>query len=253
MATNTRTNNQTSKTAAKAPAKKAPAPKATAKKSPARKATAKTAPVNKTTAGPAPKPAAKTPAKKALPKTAPLNTATVLHPRLPARRKVFVGPMGANELAAVRAALAAASAALPVPVRAWNGPQAQLADGLLLIHNPGPDRIFTANIACPHGSIHGWPIRTRDDLTEARAVTRICQTRHAPNTQDDDTTLDWDQALTEGVTPLTQPVVKVSRLTEGLKTAKKAVADTQSLPAQEIAEGLAARADAETAKEHPQP
>ncbi|MFJ7297603.1 hypothetical protein [Streptomyces collinus] len=253
MATNTRTNTQpqANKTTAKPPVKKAPARKAPAKKSPTKRATAKAAPVNKTTAGPAPKPAAKTPAKKALPKTAPLNTVTVLHPQVSVRRKVFVGPLGANEIAAVRAALAAASAALPVPVRSWNGPQAQLADGLLLIHNPGPDRIFTANIACPHGAIHGWPIRTRDDLTEARAVTRICQTRHtAP---DETTGLDWDRAITQGVTPLTQPVVKVSRLTEGLKTAKKAVADTQGLSRDDIDAALTNRADTETPKEHPQP
>jgi hypothetical protein len=253
MATNTRTNTQpqASNTAAKAPAKKAPARKPAAKKSPAKRASAKATPVNKPTAGPAPKPAAKAPVKKTLPKTTPTNTVTVLRPQLPVRRRVFVGPMGATELAAVRAALAAASAALPVPVRAWNGPQAQLADGTLLIHNPGPDRIFTAHIACPHGAIHGWPIRTRHDLTEARAVTRICQTRHT--SPDETTELDWDQAITQGITPLTQPVVKVSRLTEGLKTAKKAAADTQGLLRDDIDAALANRADTETPKEHPQP
>jgi hypothetical protein len=169
---------------------------------------------------------------------------------MPVRRRIFVGPMGANEIAAVRAALAAASAALPVPVRSWDGPQAQLADGLLLIHNPGPDRIFTAHIACPHGAIHGWPITTRQDLTEARALTRICQTRHASTTGED---TDWDQAITEGVQPITQPVVKVSRLAEGLKTAKKAAADTQGLSLDEIAAGIANRADQDQPKEHPQP
>jgi hypothetical protein len=251
MATNTRTSKQAQASKTTTPAKKAPARKTPAKKSPAKKATAKTAPVNKTTEGPAPKPAAKTPAKKALPKAAALNTVTVLHPQVPVRRRIFVGPMGATEIAAVRAALAAASAALPVPVRAWNGPTAQLADGLLLIHNPGPDRIFTANIACPHGAIHGWPIRTRDDLTEARAVTRICQTRHA--TPDETTGLDWDRAITHGVTPLTQPVVKVSRLAEGLKTAKKAAADTQGLSRDDIDAALANRADTDQPKEHPEP
>jgi hypothetical protein len=252
MATNTRTNTQpqASKTAAKALAKKAPARKAPAKKSPAKRASAKATPVNKTTAGPALKPTAKAPVKKALPRTAPTNTVTVLRPQLPVRRRIFVGPMDATELASVRAALAAASAALPVPVRAWNGPQAQLADGTLLIHNPGPDRIFTAQIACPHGAIHGCPITTRHDLTEARAVTRICQTRHTSTTGED---TDWDRAITQGVTPLTQPVVKVSRLAEGLKTAKKAAADTQGLALDEIAAGLTNRADQDQPKGHPEP
>jgi hypothetical protein len=219
----------------------------------ARTRTAKktTTPAKKTPAKKTARPARKTTAKKALEKTAPVNTIVDLRRPLPVRRRVFVGPMGATELASVRAALAAASAALPVPVRSWNGPQAQLADGLLLIHNPGPDRIFTAHIACPHGAIHGWPIRTRDDLTEARAVTRICQTRHTAPTQDGDTRLDWDQAITEGVQPMTQPVVKVSRLAEGLKTAKKAAADTQGLSRDEIAAGLTHRADNDTSKEHP--
>ena len=242
MATRTR-----KQTPAKATAKKAPAKTAAARRA-ASSNTAKTS-----TSGTAAKKTAKTASKKALPKATPVNDTTTvdLRPKLPVRRRIFVGPMPPTELAAVRAALASARAALPVPVRAWHGPQAQLADGTLLIHNPGPDRVFTAQIACPHGAIHGWPITTHHDLTEARAVTRICQTPHSKPDPTED--LDWDQAIRAGVTPLSQPVVKVNRLTEGLKAAKKATADTQSLSAQDIADGITARADADQPKEHPQP
>jgi hypothetical protein len=223
------------------PAKKTPAKAAPAKRTINRGAT-------KTTAAKTP---TKTAAKKALPATAPVNDTIVdTRPKLTVRRKLFVGPLGVQEQAAVRAALAAASAGLPVPVRTWNGSQAQLADGTLLIHNPSTDRLFTAHIACPHGAIHGWPITTRHDLNEARAVTRICQTPHTSSTGSD---LDWDQALTHGVTPLTQPVVKVSRLAEGLKKAKAAATDTQGLARDDIDNALANRADHDQPKGHPQP
>ncbi|MFE6412618.1 hypothetical protein ACFVOR_37425 [Streptomyces sp. NPDC057837] len=238
MATRTRKQTPASGT----PAKKAPA-KTAAKRA------VNTANSRKTTTSKAP---AKQTAKKPLPAAAPVNdTATPAPPKLRARRKVFTGPMGATEQAAVRAALAAARAALPIPVRAWHGSQAQLADGTLLIHNPGPDRHFTAHIACPHGAIHGWPITTHHDLAEARAVTRICQTPHTEPDPTED--LDWDKAIRAGVTPLTQPTVKVSPLTEGLKRAKKAAADTQGLSRADIDTGLAARADHDQPKEHPQP
>lgn len=171
---------------------------------------------------------------------------------LTTRRRPFTGPLGVNEQAAGRAALAAASTRLPIPVRTWNGSTAQLADGTLLIHNPGPDRVFTAHIACRHGAIHGWPINNHTDLREARALTHTCET---PHTEPDPTEgLDWNKAIRAGVTPLTQPAVKVSRLTEELKRAKKAAADTQSLSRKDIAAGLTARANSDDQpKEHPQP
>lgn len=167
------------------------------------------------------------------------------------RRRLFVGPMGAHEQAAIRAALASAHLRLPIPVRTWNGSQAQLADGTLLIHNPGPDRAFTAHIACRTGSIHGYPITSADDLKTARALTKGCERRHTSKTPSGDgTELDWHKAIAHGIQPTT-------RLAEGLTTARKAVADTQPLSVDEIgqhiADQLAERADTEDAKEHPQP
>jgi hypothetical protein len=45
----------------------------------------------------------------------------------------------------------------------------------------------------------------------------------------------------------------VRALGDALTRARSATAETQPLSAQDIAEGLAARADNDTAKEHPQP
>lgn len=166
---------------------------------------------------------------------------------LPVRRRLFVGPMGASEQAAVRAALAAAAARLPIPVRTWNGSSAALADGTLLIHNPGPDRHFTAHIACRHGAIHGWPIHTLRDLGEARALTHACERRHSSTAE--------DKAITHGVGPVPAPKPPaIHFLREGVRRATAAKAETQPLTADAIAEGIAARTpDTETAKEHPQP
>jgi hypothetical protein len=182
------------------------------------------------------------------PDTDDRSTVVDLRPPVPVRRKLFVGPMGPNEQAAIRAALAAAALGLPVPVRAWTGSQAQLADGLLLIHNPGPDRMFTAQIACRHGAIHGWPISTAQQLREARALTHACERRHAaPTTHDDGITCDYEKAIQHGIRP-------TNRLAEGIKTIRKARTTTQSLHLNQITDGLKTQAaDTEPAKEHPKP
>ncbi|MDX3179537.1 hypothetical protein PV382_46035, partial [Streptomyces scabiei] len=88
------------------------------RKTPAKKTTGRKTAARKT---PTAKPAAK----------AQRTVVDLRHP-LPVRRRVFVGPMGAHEQAAIRAALASAAARLPIPVRAWNGPPALLADGTVL-------------------------------------------------------------------------------------------------------------------------
>lgn len=191
-------------------------------------------------------------------------------PRLTVRRRLFVGPMGAHEQAAIRAARDSAALFLPIPVRAWNGSEAQLTDGTLLIHNPGPDpdhpnhtghRVFTAQIACRHGAIHGWPIASADDLKEARAVTRTCGTPHAEPTTDDDGIheYDWDKAISRGIPVVAQPKPSVVlQLAEGVRRAKASADKTQPLDQAEIAEGLAQRAaeqpaDNDQTREHPQP
>lgn len=213
------------------------------KTTPAKKTAAKT-PAKKT-ASPARKPAAK----KALPKTAPVNTDTVVDFRrpLPVRRKVFVGPMGVTEQAAIRAALAAAAARLPVPVSAWTGPRAELADGTVLTHTPPhatTDRqpTFVATIRCPHGAVHAHTIHTAQELHRARLITAQCDQQT--------TSPEHGQAIARGVQRNAIPPQPLARL----QIARKATADTQPLTEAEIAAGLAARAaDTETPKEHPEP
>lgn len=185
------------------------------------------------------------------PTTTPEPGPTLVDLRHPLqRRRTIVGPITPSEHAAVRAALDTARLRLPIPVRTWNGSAANLTDGTLLIHNPGPDRTFTAHIACPRGAIHGYPITSADDLKTARAITRICERRHTANTpsNNDDLEYDWHKAISNGT--------QTNRLTEGIKTARTANADTQPLSKQDIAAGLAARATdtaSDAPKEHPQP
>ncbi|KPI31394.1 hypothetical protein OV320_2610 [Actinobacteria bacterium OV320] len=183
-------------------------------------------------------------------KTTPTPAAVDLRHLLKPRRRLFTGPMGPNEQAAIRAALDTARAALPIPVRTWNGSTANLTDGTLLTHNPGPDRLFTAHIACRHGAIHGYPITTHTDLREARALTHACERPHTNPTDDG---MNWDKAITGGVHPAPAPKPGVVvQLREGIRRAAATKAETQPLTLADIAEGLAARtADAETAKEHP--
>lgn len=195
-----------------------------------RKTTAK-----KTAAKKATSPARK-PATKALPNTAPVNKATVtdIRPPLPVRRRVFVGPMGATEQAAIRAALAAAAARLPVPVSAWHGPTAHLTDGTVLTHTPPhttTDRTpaFHAAIRCPHGAIHPYTIHTALDLHRARLLTQQCGQRTDTTPQEPDT--------------------KVRALGDALTRTKTAAADTQPIPAI----SPVVRIDAETPKGHPEP
>lgn len=180
----------------------------------------------------------KPPAKKALPKTAPVNKATTVdlrHP-LPVRRKVFVGPLGATEQAAIRAALASAAARLPVPVRAWHGPTAHLPDGTVLTHTPAhatteQTPAFHAAIRCPHGAVHAYTIRTAADLQQARTLTARCQqsTQPAP------------------ATPTLNPAIR------RLGDTPAAADETQPMDTTQITAGLTARADNDTAREHPEP
>lgn len=191
----------------------------------------------KKTPDPAKKAAARKPAtKKALPAAAPVNPSTIVDLRrpLPTRRRVFVGPMGATEQAAIRAALAAASARLPVPVRSWHGPTAHLHDGTILTHTPAhattdQTPTFHAAIRCPHGAVHAYTIHTTQELQQARQLTAQCNQRTEPITPD----------------------IVVRALGDALTRARAAAADTQPLDTKQIRAGLTARPDQESAKEHP--
>lgn len=198
----------------------------TRKQTPAKKTPAK-APAKKT-ASQSRKPAAK----KALPKTTPVNTVADPRRPLPIRRRVFVGPMGVTEQAAIRAALASAKAGLPVPVRAWDGPIARLQDGTTLTHTPAHATTnqrptFHAAIRCPHGAVHPYTIHTALELHRARLLTAQCDQRT-------DTAPAW---------PAPNPAVRA--LGDALTRVRSATADTQPTPV--------VRADNDQPKEHPQP
>lgn len=179
---------------------------------------------------------------KARPTNAPVNTATTVDLRkpLPVRRRVFVGPMGAQEQAAIRAALASAAAQLPIPVRTWNGPTAHLTDGTVLTHTPAhaytdQTPTFQAAIRCPHGAAHTYTIHTAQELHRARQITALC-----------DQTAD-----TAPATPQPNPAERA--LGDALTRARSAVADTQPLTLADITAGLQARADHDQPKGHPEP
>ncbi|MFF9003725.1 hypothetical protein ACF1GW_39170 [Streptomyces achromogenes] len=117
--------------------------------------------------------------------TTPSVTAVDLRRPLTTRRRAFVGPYGAVEQAVICAALASAAAQLPIPVTAWHGPTAHLADGTTITHTPAhattdQTPTFHATIRCPHGAIHPHTIHTADDLTRARQITAQCQQRTLP-------------------------------------------------------------------------
>jgi hypothetical protein len=193
-------------------------------------------PAKKTTTG---KTAArKTPTAK--PASKPQRTVVDLRHPLPVRRRVFVGPMGAHEQAAIRAALASAVAYLPVPVRAWNGPTAHLGDGTVLAHTPHhatTDQTpqFIAHIPCRHGATHQHLIHSARDLAAARTATNHCDGRHG--------------------TAQPKPSA-VLQLREGIQRATASAADTQPLSRDDIDAGLtnrAAAAHTDQPKENPQP
>ncbi|MGW4270798.1 hypothetical protein ACWEGQ_00170 [Streptomyces seoulensis] len=165
------------------------------------------------------KPGPRKTTKRATPKTSPVNTTLVdlRHP-LPVRRHAIIGPLGAVEQAAIRAALAAAAAQLPIPVRAWNGPTARLADGTTITHTPAHTTtnqppVFHAAIRCPNGAVHAYTIHTAADLDHARTLTAECR----------------QTTLPAPATPVPNPAIR------------------------RLGDNPTARADQEQPKEHPQP
>lgn len=114
------------------------------------------------------------------------STPTNPHKPLPVRRRDFTGPYTPHQLTEARAALASATAQLPIPTLLWltqiNGrAAARLGDGTLLTHNgPHHQPNFTAHIPCPHGALHEHTVHTAHDLATARTLTRTCTTPHGP-------------------------------------------------------------------------
>jgi hypothetical protein len=124
---------------------------------------------------------------------------------------------------------------------------------------------------CRMGAVHSFRIDDASMAAAARVRAATCSLIHAdlssiePLTKDEQAELGI--RLHTGVTlakqppgedPITETVripvpVKDRALGDTLTRATTATDDTQPLPAAEIAAGLAARADTEEAKEHPEP
>ncbi|MFF8610837.1 hypothetical protein ACF06X_33565 [Streptomyces sp. NPDC015346] len=111
---------------------------------------------------------------------APRPTLVDLRHPLPIRR--IVGPPNAAQLAEARAALASATARLPIPVLAWHatGPTAyaRLADDTLLVHTGGHTTTFTAWTPCPNGAHHQATVTDTATLHLARLAASDCSHTH---------------------------------------------------------------------------
>lgn len=240
----------------------------------------------KTTSAPAKKTVAKTAAKKpaarparkatAAKKTAAATTA----PRLSlvkatppteekTRRRDFVtNPQ-------IYAAHAARLAGIPIHrIRDWTDHEdgtatRALADGSHL-HYTHTTRTLRWQALCPMGAIHEYVINSPSTAIAARVHADRCNQPHAtfdhiPGMTRDElaaqgvhTGPTWARpdllgdAITETI-PVPIPGREPRALADELTHSTTGTDDTQPLSAQEIADGITARADAETPKEHPQP
>ncbi|MFF1358703.1 hypothetical protein [Streptomyces sp. NPDC058297] len=176
---------------------------------------------------------------------------TLIDLRKPLPTRNVVGPHSALELTCSRAALATATARLPIPVINWhalpNGrAAAYMRDDTLIVHTATDGRAphFTALVPCPHGLRHQHPVTDERTLAAARTATAACTSPHATD--------DQAQSLTEGVRPAPAPTAPTIRpLTDAFGHDAER---TQPLSANDIAAGLNARtaaADKEQPKEHP--
>ncbi|MEW2402209.1 hypothetical protein [Streptomyces sp. NPDC046862] len=234
MATTGRTTNTAKKTTAKKPAKKATAAKPPAKRTP-----------RKTTALALVKPA-----------KAPL----------PTRTRPFMTDIQGY------ATLAARIAGITTPrIRDWadghDGTAARLLPDHSLLTYTQNTHTLTWQALCPMGAIHTYTLTSPSTAAAARVHATRCRTPHCdlstvpPLTADELAALGIHTAATAPALPGDAPTESIPvalpnreprALGDALTRAKTAMADTQPLPAQDIADGLAARAT-DTPKEHPEP
>lgn len=159
------------------------------------------------------------------------TTTAELRQALPVRP---LGPRSDAELACARAALANATARLPIPVAAWhsdpNGAAHTILGGTLITHT-GRNPHFTAYTPCPNGAHHTHTLTGPADLTEARTRAARCTSTHLP--------------------PRPAQTPQVLPLGDGLHRETAAAAETTEMSAAEIAAGLnAPTAATDQPKEH---
>ncbi|MFE0207065.1 hypothetical protein [Streptomyces sp. NPDC058985] len=211
-------------------------------------------------------PSKKTAAKKT---TAGPRTRKPTQPRLSLVKPTPTRPTRALDFIAdtqIYAVHAARQAGLPTHrIRDWRDHRdgtatRPLTDGSTL-HYTHTTRTLRWQATCPMGAVHEYTLTTPSTAAAARVHAARCQQPHAdlaaipPLTPDELADLGILHAPTWA-----QPVLLGDAITETIPvptgTVARAAASataTQPLSTREIAAGIAARADNDTAKEHPQP
>lgn len=243
MTSRTRTAEATDTTPTPAPAKKTPAKKTSAKR---------------TTTTASGRPSRRRPSRKA---AAPAPTLSPVKARkpLPVRDREFVTD------AQIYATHAAKRAGIPVHrIREWTDHQdgtatRLLADGYL--HYTHATRTLTWQATCRMGALHTYTLDSPSTAAAARVQAANCEELHAdlstvpPLTANELEELGLLQTPTWARPDLIGDDFTDTKViaAEPITRATASAADTQPLSHQEIAEGIAARAANDTAKEHPQP
>lgn len=220
-----------------------------------------------------PRTAKKTAAKKAAAGRAPRKPAakkTTAAPRLslvkaePARSEDTTRRRDFVTDAQIYATHTARIAGIPIHrIRDWrdhrnNTATRPLRDGSLL-HYDHNTRTLTWRATCPMGAVHVYKLTSPSTAAAARVHADRCTTPHADFGHIPKMTRDELEALGVHTGPTwARPDQLAGQITETIPVspaavtrAKASAADTQPLSRTEIAAGLAARADNDTPKEHP--
>ncbi|GGS96718.1 hypothetical protein [Streptomyces violaceus] len=220
----------------------------------------KTAAARKTTAA-ASRPARKRPASKPADDAPKLSLVKPRKPRkpLPVREPNWMTDIQGH------ATLAARIAGITTPyIRQWidhhdgTGTR-RLLDGTL--HYNHTTRTLSWQATCLMGAVHTYPIPTPGAAAAARVLAARCTQLHADLSVTPPLTADELEALGLLTTPTwarpdllgEEPTQSIPVPDTALTRAKASAADTQSMSTRAIADGLAARADNDQPKEHPQP
>lgn len=204
-------------------------------------------------------PAARTPRKRTSKYTGPKLSLVKPRKPLPVRDPNWMTDIQGH------ATLAARIAGITTPyIRQWidhhdGTATRQLLDGTL--HYNHTTRTLSWQATCLMGAVHTYPIPTPAAAAAARVLAARCTQIHADLSTVPPLTADELEALGLLQTPTwARPDLLGDDITqtipvpdEVLTRATASATDTQPLSHDEIAAGLAARADAETPKEHPQP
>lgn len=210
----------------------------------------------------------KTATKKAAKKTTAPRTRKQTTPRLSLVKPTPPRPNRTPDFIAdtqIYAVHAARQAGLPIHrIRDWRDHRdgtatRPLTDGSTL-HYTLATRTLRWQAVCPMGAIHEYVLTSPSTAAAARVHADLCQTEHADLTTVHPLTPDELEALGIHTGPTWARPLPGEPATQSIPLPARAVAratasaaDTQPMSTREIAASIAARADNDTAKEHPQP